>query len=142
VLHGLTGLPSGLWATVNNAPVPSITASVTIRGYTVAVTARPVHYRWDMGDGDLVVGSSSGTMQAPSVMYTYQTKGTYTVILTVTWAGTYSFSGFGQATTATLPEVAQAPQQVPWSVQEIVSVLVAPGSSDTSTTLPSMPSAC
>jgi hypothetical protein len=139
---GLTGLQSGLWATVNNAPVPPIAATVNIRGYSVVVTAHPVKYRWDMGDGDLVVGLSPGNEQAPSVSYMYQTKGKYTLSLTVTWAGTYSFSGYGQASTTALAEVAQAPQRLLWPVEEVRSVLVAPGSSNTGTTLPSGPSAC
>ncbi len=108
----------------------------------MVVTAHPVKYRWDMGDGDLMVGSSPGTQQAPSVTYTYQTKGKYVVSLTVTWAGTYSFTGYGQASTTALPEVAQAPQQLLWPVQEVRSVLVAPGSADTGTTSPSGTSAC
>jgi PKD domain len=142
---GLTGLQSWLWATVGAGVVPAIAATVQIRGYTVEVAARPVSYRWDLGDGGARLGSVSGTDQTPSVDYIYQTKGRYTVTLTVSWSGTYTFSGNGVAPqTANLGPVAQGPQQLVWPVQEVRSVLVTPGVADPSAsdTASQIPSAC
>ena len=144
--EGLTGLQAWLWATVGNGVVPAIAPTVQIRGYTVVVAAHPVSYRWDLGDGGTRVGSVSGTDQTPSVDYIYQTKGNYTVTLTVSWSGIYTFSGNGLAPqTATLGPVAQGPQHLVWPVQEVRSVLVTPGATDTSTTVDvtsQVPSAC
>ena len=138
---GLTGLASYMWATVNNAAVPPITASTTIRGYTVSTSAHPVSYRWDMGNGAVLVGPISGTDKAPSVTYTYQKKGSYQLTLTVMWAGTFTFTGYGVTQTRALGPVAQAAQHLPWLVEEVRSVLVAPGPGAT-TTVPAVPSAC
>jgi hypothetical protein len=142
---GLTGLQAWLWATVGNGVVPAIAPTVQIRGYTVEVVARPVSYRWDLGDGGARLGSVSGTDQTPSVDYIYQTKGRFTVTLTVSWSGTYTFSGNGVAPqTANLGPVAQGAQQLVWPVQEVRSVLVTPGVADplASDTASQIPSAC
>jgi hypothetical protein len=139
---GLTGLQGDMWATVSNGAVPPVTASTNIRGYTVTSSAHPVQYRWAMGNGDAVVGTASGTRDNPSASYTYQQTGEFTVTLTVSWAGTFTFSGYGTTRTQALPVVAQAPpRQLVWPVQGAVSALVAPGYVD-STTLPALPSAC
>jgi hypothetical protein len=139
---GLTGLSGSLWVTANGVPVPPVSAAADIRGYTVQTTAQPVSYKWDMGNGDSVVGTVSGTRDAPSVRYTYQQTGAFRVTLTVTWSGTFTFSGYGVRETAVLPPVDQAPpRQLVWPVQGVVSVLVAPGYVS-STTVPSLPSAC
>lgn len=133
---GLTGLNSGLWATVNGGPIPPITAKATIRGYTVSVTAHPVAYHWDMGNGNVMLGTSAGSQDDPSIDYMYQESGTYTLSLTVTWTGTYTFGGNGIASeTSALGPVDQAPQQLSWPVQQIRSVLIAPGAPDTTTTI-------
>jgi PKD domain len=142
---GLTGLQAWLWATVGNGVVSAIAPTVQIRGYTVEVVARPVSYRWDLGDGGARLGSVSGTDQTPSVDYIYQTKGRYTVTLTVSWSGTYTFSGNGVAPqTANLGPVAQGPRHLVWPVQEVRSVLVTPGVADPSAsdTASQIPSAC
>jgi PKD repeat protein len=129
-------LNSGLWATVNGGPIPPITAKATIRGYTVSVTAHPVAYHWDMGNGSVMLGTSAGSQDHPSIDYVYQKSGTYTLSLTVTWTGTYTFGGNGIASeTSALGPVDQAPQQLSWPVQQIRSVLIAPGAPDTTTTI-------
>lgn len=139
---GLTGLQSALWATVNDGPVPPVSAVTHIRGYTVQTSAHPVSYRWSMGNGDSVVGSTSGTRDAPSATYIYPRTGTFTVTLTVTWSGTFTFSGYGVNQTQNLAPVNQAPpSQLAWPVQGVVSALVAPGYMP-STTSPASSSAC
>jgi PKD domain len=128
---GVTGLATWLWATVGTGPVPPITATSSIRGYTVVVTAHPVGYLWNMGDGDVVNATTSGTgtAQGASATYTYQTKGTYTVSLQVSWSGSYTFSGNGiPPETQALNAVAQARQLMTFPVEEIRSVLLSPDS--------------
>jgi PKD domain len=128
---GVTGLATWFWATVGTGPVPPISATSSIRGYAVLVTAHPVAYVWNMGDGDVVDGTiaGTGTAQGASATYTYQTKGAYTVSLEVRWSGTYTFSGNGvPPETQALNEVAQAPRTMTFPVEEIRSVLVSPDS--------------
>jgi len=98
---GLTGLPTWLWDSNGGAPV---TATATIRGYTSNASATPIHYEWRMWqNGDTpnvnpspVVGSDiPGSEAAPAATYMYETHGDFTVTATVTWAGTYTYSGPG-----------------------------------------------
>ena len=72
-----------------------VTATVTIRGYTVTTTARPVGYSWSFGDGSGATSSSAGTPSAPSVTHTYVTKGRYVVKVVIGWSGHYTFAGNG-----------------------------------------------
>jgi len=128
---GVTGLATWLWATVGTGTVPPITATSSIRGYTVVVTAHPVGYLWNMGDGDVVNATTSGTgtAEGASATYTYQTKGVYRLSLQVSWSGSYTFSGNGVPTeTETLNAVAQPAQVMTFPVEEIRSVLLSPDS--------------
>ncbi len=97
-LDGLTGLETWVWAEVPAAPV-SVDASV--RGFTGRVTAKPTRYHWDMGDGTTYTSTVAGSEQQPASRHVYQTKGDYTVVLTVTWSGTFSFAGNGLAAPVT-----------------------------------------
>jgi hypothetical protein len=123
-----------MWATVAGGPVFPVATTASIRGYTVVVTAHPVSYRWAMGDGGVVTGtfSGAGTASAASARYTYNVKGSYTVTLSVTWQGQYTFTGHGLAQTVALNAVAQnPPEQLVYPVQEVRSVLVDPSGSAT-----------
>lgn len=99
--NGLTGLPTWLWDPRGGAPV---TATVDLGGFTATATARPVRYEWKMwtaSDGPnsnpppVVVATVPGTEAEPAATYTYETKGDFSVTQTVTWAGTYTFTGPG-----------------------------------------------
>ncbi len=138
---GLTGLTSWLWATVNGGPVPAVSAAATIRGYAVTVTAHPVAYHWGFGNGGTATSYQSGTQANPSVSYMYDTSGTYDLTLIVTWAGTYTFTGHGIAQTQPVGPVQQTTQHYTWPVQQIRSVLIAPGSA-TPATAPDFPRGC
>ncbi|HUP70361.1 MAG TPA: PKD domain-containing protein [Acidimicrobiales bacterium] len=91
-LDGLTGLETWLWAEVPPGPV-AVAASV--RGFSGQVSARPTRYHWDMGDGTTYTTTAGGSERQPAARHMYQTKGDYTVVLTVTWSGTFSFAGGG-----------------------------------------------
>ena len=99
--NGLAGLATWLWDPRGGA---SVTASVDLGGFTATATARPVRYEWKMwaaSDGPnsnpspVVVATVPGTEVEPAATYTYETKGDFSVTQTVTWAGTYSFTGPG-----------------------------------------------
>lgn len=103
--NGLTGLPTWLWDPTGGAP---ITATVNLRGYTASATATPTHYEWRMWEsGDtpnvnpnpLVVADRPGTEARPAATYTYETHGDFTLTATVTWGGTYTYTGPGVAPT-------------------------------------------
>lgn len=100
-IRGLTGLDSYLWDSQGNAPV---VATATIRGYTTTATAVPTHWEWRMWEeGDtpnvnpypVVSASFPGTREAPAATYMYETVGDYTLTMSVTWSGTYSFTAPG-----------------------------------------------
>lgn len=100
-INGLTGLPTWLWDPNGGAPV---NGTVNLRGYTATATASPIHWEWRMwrpGDtpnvnpSPIVVADRSGTEARPAGTYMYETRGDYTVTLTVTWAGTYTYAGNG-----------------------------------------------
>jgi PKD domain len=123
---GLTGLASWLWAT----GVPRvITATASIRGYTVVTTARPVKFYWWFGDGGDETSTSPGSVASPSATHVYQSKGVYSLTLVIAWQGQYTFTGNGvPAQTVPLGTVDQAPATTSYPVQEIRSVLVTPTS--------------
>ena len=108
VVNGLTGLETWLWDPNGGA---SVTATVTLRGYTATATARPLRYEWRMwqrGDtpnvnpSPVVTATTPGSEAAPAARYMYETRGDYTLTHTVVWTGTYTFTGPGVAATADL----------------------------------------
>ena len=101
VAEGLTGLPTQLWDPSGGAPV---TATVDLGGFTATATAKPVRYEWKMWDradqpnrnpSPLVEAQVPGSDENPAAVYTYETTGDFTLTMTVTWAGTYRFTGPG-----------------------------------------------
>jgi len=138
--NGLTGLPTWLWDPNGGAP---INATVQLRGYTATVTASPVRWSWTMGGqpGDTqsrsnpayqVVSSQPGSAWQPgggggppAAKYTYETKGDYTLSLTVTWAGSYTYTGAGGATTAVDLGTTTKSASRPYTVIAIGPVLTA-----------------
>lgn len=74
---GAVGLPVWLWT----QPWETYTDSVTIRGYTLSLTATPVRATWSMGDGTTLSCMTSGTpydtafgiVESPDCGHVYQT---------------------------------------------------------------------
>lgn len=128
---GLVRLPTWLWLADDPRGV-DLTVSVPggINGYAVSVTVHPIAYTWDFGDGQTATSSDAGgpggTADA-SAVHTYFSKGTYSVGVTVAWAGSYLFSGYGANATEGLGPVQQDEVLRPYVVQEVRSVLLAPG---------------
>lgn len=120
---GLTQLPTWFWLTGVDAQV---TATVTIRGYTVVTTAHPADYYWYFGDGAGATSASPGTQAAPSVTHTYVTKARYNVKVIMGWSGQYTFTGNGVAAqTVPLGTVDGPADTAAYGVQEVRSVGVA-----------------
>lgn len=120
---GLTQLPTWFWLT---GVTGQVTATATIRGYTVITTAHPADYYWYFGDGAGVTGTSAGSQAAPSVTHTYVTKARYTVKVIVGWSGQYTFAGNGVAAqTVQLGTVDGPATAAGYGVQEVRSVGVA-----------------
>lgn len=104
---GLTGLRTWLWDPNGGA---AVNATVQLRGYTAQATATPVRWEWTMGGrpGDTesrqnppyrVVSTQPGRAWAPggrggppAGTYVYETRGDYTLTLTVTWTGSYTYT--------------------------------------------------
>ena len=123
---GLTQLATWMWFT---GPAGTVTATVTIRGYTVTTTAHPVAAYWWFGDGGSGQGPVGGSESQPSATHTYVNVGHYTVTLIVAWSGQYTFVGNGvPAETVQLGTVDGPATNAPYAVQEVRSVGVAPGS--------------
>lgn len=120
---GVTQLPTWFWLSGIGGQV---TATVTIRGYTVVTTAHPADYYWYFGDGAAATGGSQGSQAAPSVTHTYVTKARYTVKVIVGWSGQYTFAGNGVAAqTVQLGTVDGPADTAGYGVQEVRSVGVA-----------------
>ena len=126
---GLTGLATHLWDSNGSA---AKTATATIRGYLTTTTARPIRWTWDMVEaGPASRSNPAGTLSAtrpgtaatPATTYTYETVGGYTIRLTVTWGGSYSFTGSGVSVTRDLGTNERTATR-PYDVTELRPVLV------------------
>jgi hypothetical protein len=90
---GLVGFESWFWSNVPNVPV---TVSVTLRGWTATVTAEPVAYEWDPGDGsDTLTAENPGDAEHPAATHPYIRQGAYEVTHSVVWRGTFRLEGYG-----------------------------------------------
>jgi hypothetical protein len=102
---GITRLATYLWVDA----VTDATAEVSLRGFDVSVSARPIAYAWSFGDGTTAVESDLGSATAP-LRVTFLRRGDYLIDLYVVWEGRarISFAGFVVADvdlgTVTLPE--------------------------------------
>lgn len=101
---GLTGLETWLW---HEGPTSGVSVTPTLRGYGLVVEARPVLYRWDMGEEPEAVYSSPspGSEDQPAASHVYETKGDYEVTMQVVWEGSYEFTGFGVSNSGSLGSV-------------------------------------
>jgi hypothetical protein len=96
---GIVVQPSQGWALVNldtivytNAEVQTFSTSVL--GIPVTVTATPVRYAWEFGDGGALVTSHGGTpWPHPTITHSYRTTGSRTIRLTTDWSGAYQIAG-------------------------------------------------
>lgn len=126
---GLTGMETWLWD-ANGSGGRSVTSS--IRGYTVTSTAYPTHWEWTMASPDQVgrfnpnpvLGADRpGSPDDPAARYVYESTGGYTLTLTVTWTGSYTYSGNGSAPQTQPLGTAEQSSSRDYRVVEVRSVL-------------------
>ena len=118
--RGLTGLETRYWY----PGASDVTVGFGIRGFAISATARVTTFRWSTGDGVVLQSSRPGTSSSPSARHTYQTKSSgYPVSLSTVWAGTYTWSGFGDSGSGSLGPVTVTGEIHPYPVTEVRSVL-------------------
>lgn len=92
---GAVGVPVWLWV---RGGLPTQSATASVRGVSVTITARMSGINWSMGDGSVVRCTGPGTpydlsmgwAQSPDCGYKYTAKGVYTLTATATWQVTFS----------------------------------------------------
>ena len=116
-IGGLTGLASWLWC---NDPGP-VGTGVTLRGWTASGAVQLVQLGWEVdgSHGVAETSTSCGSQETPSVTWTPQTKGNYSVLLIAVWAGSWdlSWNGIPMGTFPLGPISLTAPAQ-PYPVDE------------------------
>ena len=92
-IGGLTGLDSWMWC---NDPGP-VGTGVTLRGWTATGSVQVVQVGWEVGgsNGVTETSTSCGSEESPSVTWTPQTAGIYSVLLTAVWAGSWDLTWNG-----------------------------------------------
>jgi len=117
--RGLTGLETWYWF----AGAGRVGVGLNLRGFTVEARAKATTYHWSTGDGGSYLTGGKGTATAPAARHVYGRKGSYPVILDMTWAGGYTWSGFGDAGSGTLGPVTVTGAPRTYPVNEVRSVL-------------------
>ena len=118
--RGLTGLQTWYWYPGS----ADVSVGFGIRGFAITAAARATSFRWSTGDGVVLQSGRPGTPTAPSAEYTYRTKSSgYPVSLSMVWAGTYNWSGFGDSGSGSLGPVTVTGDIHPYPVAEVRSVL-------------------
>ena len=118
---GLTGLDSYFWIANDLRP---ISATAGVPGLTVTAEARPVQYLWNFGDGNDLSTSHPGRPWSPSrpgdVVYLYERKGRYEVVVEVVWAARWRANGGPWRDLGYFSNTDSAP----YPVREMIPVLV------------------
>ena len=105
---GITGLETFAWYEQDESfgPVPDIdNITLTVRDprygipYTVNAHVWATKFVWDFGDGTppvivSVAGSEQDLPFSAAATHVFETKDTYPVSLSVTWVGTYTYTGY------------------------------------------------
>ncbi len=118
--RGLTGLQTWYWYPGTS----DVSVGFDLRGFTITANARATTYRWSTGDGAVLRSGRPGSAAAPSAVHTYRTKSSaYPVSLSTVWAGTYTWSGFGDGESGSLGPVTVTGDVHPYPVAEVRSVL-------------------
>jgi len=117
--EGVTGLPTWFWY---EGGTGGVSLHLSLRGYSLTVQAQPYRFAWTTGDGASGGASQPGSPDKPAFTHTYQTRGDYQLAMTVSWAGSYSFSGYGISQTGSLGSVTVQASR-PYHVYEVRSVL-------------------
>lgn len=126
-LTGLAGARAeartALWD-ANGAEVRTV--NLTLRGYTVVVRAGAGTWEWSLGAGNPTITTyRPGTAADPAVRHTYGAAGDYTVGVTVTWSGSYTYSGNGTAAQTVALPTSTRTATIAYSVDAVQPVLEA-----------------
>jgi hypothetical protein len=84
-------LPNGFSA---GSAAPIQLPADTVLGLPVVITAQPVRWHWDFGDGTTVTTTTPGTPRTLQVSHTYTSTGPHPVTVTVEHTGTFTLGGF------------------------------------------------
>lgn len=117
--EGVTGMDTWFWY---RGDTNGVGLSVSIRGYTVQLRAKPVKFTWNSGDGAQGTGPSPGSDGTPGFTHVYETKGDYTIQIVAAWEGSYTFSGYGVSSGGSLGSVSVTSTR-PYHVYEVRGVL-------------------
>ena len=128
--YGVTQLPTWYWL-ANDANGVDVRVAIPggVGGYAVTLAVHPVAYYWSFGDGQTgvsYVAGGPGSASSASTTHTYVGPGTFQVGVTVAWAGSYTFTGYGVSETVALGPVDQPESSHSYVVQQIRSILVPP----------------
>jgi hypothetical protein len=100
------------------------TASVSLDGYDVEVTAVPIAYAWSFGAGSFGDGANVVTPDAgPTRRVAYLRRGDFTVTRYVVWEGTAHITAFGGDFATLYLGTVTIPERVPYHVAEIRALL-------------------
>ena len=85
----ITGVPVYLWSDTNAV----FQVATVILGIGVSVEMNP-SFLWDFGDGTrFTTSSAGGPYPDATITHTYKQAGTYTINLTISWAGSWAAQG-------------------------------------------------
>jgi len=85
----ITGVPVYLWSDTNAV----FQVATMILGIAVSVEMNP-SFLWDFGDGaKFTTNETGGPYPDATITHTYKRAGTYTINLTISWAGSWAAQG-------------------------------------------------
>lgn len=118
--RGLTGLETWFWYPGGS----NVSVGFGAGGFAITASARATGFRWATGDGAVLASGRAGSDSAPAARHVYRTKSAgYPVSLSMVWAGSYTWSGFGDSGSGPLGPVTVTGETQPYPVAEVRSVL-------------------
>ncbi len=131
--RGLVGIENNLWAVAN----PPVVATVDLNGWTLAVDALPIAWRWrieprevDTPDGSAAVAGAEyssrrpGSAEAPVAAHVFEAAGRYGFSVVETWTGTFTATS-GALTLGPIPlGLVELTTTAPYRVVEVQAVLI------------------
>ena len=113
----------------STAPVPGWSGTVTQDGVTVSATLYVTRFSWQVEPGTTVGSPRPGSPDDPAASHVYTTTGTYDLVASTTWAGSYSWSVAGaEGGSGTLNAVTLDSPPQPFRVREVRAVPADPES--------------
>ncbi len=134
--RGLVGIENHLWAVASQPVV----AAVDLAGWTLAVDAEPIAWRWqieprevDVPDGSNAVPGAEysslrpGSVEAPVAAHVFESAGRYGFSVVETWTGSFTATA-GGVTLGPIPiGLVELTTTAPYRVVEVQAVLLGPG---------------